>query len=116
MKQVAEESSAGFLRSLQQERDKTARLARELASERKTNDARSACGVVTAGQAMPDKQVDPRTTKPVAQDQLTVGEVRGHSSLNREDAADVVKLVARANTLLGQGDVSSARIVLERAA
>jgi hypothetical protein len=116
LKQVAEDSSAGFLRSLQQERDKTARLARELASERKTNDAHSACGVVTAGQAVPDKQVEPRATKPVAPDEVTVGEVRIHSLLNREDAADVVKLVARANTLLGQGDVGSARIVLERAA
>jgi hypothetical protein len=45
-----------------------------------------------------------------------LGEARGGAQGNRQDAADVARLMARANVLLGQGDISSARFVLERAA
>ncbi len=115
-KDVTEDNCVELLRALQQERDKTARLQRELVSERRTKDAHSACRVATTGQVMPDKQVEPSETRPVAKDQATVAEARGHAPPNREDAAEVAKLVARAGVLLGQGDVGSARIVLERAA
>ena len=115
-KDVTEDNCVELLRALQQERDKTARLQREIVSERRTKDAHSACRVATTGQVMPDKQVEPSETRPVAKDQATVAEARGHAPPNREDAAEVAKLVARAGVLLGQGDVGSARIVLERAA
>jgi hypothetical protein len=54
--------------------------------------------------------------KPVAADQATVAKARGEAQLTRGDASEVARLVARASVLLSQGDIGSARIVLERAA
>ena len=54
--------------------------------------------------------------KPVAADQATVAKARGEAQLTPGDAAEVARLVARASVLLSQGDIGSARIVLERAA
>ncbi len=113
LKLVADERSAELLRSLQQERDRAARLERELASERNKKDAPA---VATAGQVTRDKKLEAEATKPVAADQVTVAEARGEAQLTPEDAAGVARLVARASVLLGQGDIGSARIVLERAA
>jgi len=116
LKQVADDSSAELLRSLQQERDRGARLERELVSERKSKAAPAVSAVVTIGQVTQDKQVGPDAPKPVAADQATVAKARGDAQSNPEDAAEVARLVARASVLLGQGDIGSARIVLERAA
>jgi hypothetical protein len=96
-KEAAEDGCVEFRGPLQQERD------------------RSSCRVAIAAQVMPDKQVKPGEIRPAAKDQ-TIAEARGHASPDRKDAAAATKLVARANVLLGQGDVGSARIVLERAA
>ena len=57
-----------------------------------------------------------RTTRPIAAAQATVEEARREARPHAEDTAETAKLVARARVLLGQGDVGSARIVLERAA
>jgi hypothetical protein len=113
LKKVSDEGSAELLRSLQQERDRTSQLERELASERKTKDA---AAVGTVGQLIQDKQVGSDTTKLVAADQATVAKVRDVTRPNPEDVAESARLVARASVLLGQGDIGSARIVLERAA
>jgi hypothetical protein len=72
LRQVAENGSAELKRSLQQERDRGARLERELVSERKAKAAPAVSAVVTAGQVMQDKQVGPDAPKPVAADQATV--------------------------------------------
>jgi hypothetical protein len=114
-KQVAESGSADLRRSLQQERDKAARLERDLALERNTKNAPAVPAVVTAGQVT-EKHVDADVEKPVAVDQTTVADARGATPPNPEDAVEVARLVARAGVLLGQGDIGSARIVLERAA
>jgi hypothetical protein len=101
---------------LQQERDKTARLERELASERKTKDVSAASGVVTAGRVTQDKPPAPDAIKPVAVNQPAAAAARNSAKPDPENAAEVARLVARASVLLGQGDIGSARIVLERAA
>jgi hypothetical protein len=70
---------------------------------------------VAAGQVTQDKQVRPDATKQAAADQAAVAKARGEAQPTPEDAAEVARLVARASVLLGQGDIGSARIVLERA-
>lgn len=57
-----------------------------------------------------------RTTRPNAADQTTFEEAKREARPHAGDTAETAKLVARARVLLGQGDVGSARIVLERAA
>jgi hypothetical protein len=116
LKQAAEDSSAESQRSLQQERDKTARLERELASERKTKDFPAASGVVTAGRLTQDKQPGADAIRPVAANQTTAAAARSDARPDPVNAAEVARLAARASMLLGQGDIASARIVLERAA
>jgi hypothetical protein len=116
LKQAAEDSSAESQRSLQQERDKTARLERELASERKTKDFPAASGVVTAGRLTQDKQPGADAIRPVAANQTTAAATRSDARPDPVNAAEVARLAARASMLLGQGDIGSARIVLERAA
>jgi hypothetical protein len=115
LKLVADDSSAELLRSLQQERDSAARPERELPSARTPKHAPTASAVVAAGQVTQDKQVRPDATKQAAADQAAVAKARGEAQPTPEDAAEVARLVARASVLLGQGDIGSARIVLERA-
>src|SRR6185437_5492489 len=109
-KPAAESSAAELGKSLQQG------LERELASERSKKDASAAPAVATAGQVTRDKKLEAGAAKPVLADQVTAVEARGTVEPNPGDSAEVARLVARANVLLGQGDISSARIVLERAA
>jgi hypothetical protein len=71
---------------------------------------------VIADQSAQDKQLEADATKRVAADRASVAAARGAAPPNPEDAAEVARLVARASVLLGQGDIGSARIVLERAA
>jgi len=114
---ATEDSSAESQKSLQQERDKTARLERELASERKTKDFPAASGVVTAGRLTQDKQPGADAIRPVAANQITAAAARSDDARpDQVNVAEVARLVARASVLLGQGDIGSARIVLERAA
>ena len=112
-RQVAENGSAELKRSLQPERDRVARPERELTPERNKQDAPA---VTTAGQVTLGKKREAEATRPVAAGQVTVADARGEAQLTPENAAQVARLVARASVLLGQGDVGSARIVLERAA
>jgi len=112
LKQGAADSSVQSQRSLQQERDKTARLERELAAERKTKDVPAGPGVVTVGRVTQDKPPATDAIKPAAVNQAAAAAARGDARPDPE----VARLVARASMLLGQGDIGSARIVLERAA
>jgi chromosome segregation ATPase len=110
-KQVAETGSVDPEKSLQLERERGLRLERALTSVRSTKDVSAAPEEVTA-QLAPDRQLGAPAARPVA----GLGEPRGGVEGNRQDAAEVTRLMARANALLGQGDISSARFVLERAA
>jgi hypothetical protein len=115
LKQLAHSGSEELRISLQQQRDKVARLERDLASERSAKAAPAAPEVVTANQSAQDKQLE-ADAKPVATEQASVAASRGATPPNSDDAAEVARLVARASVLLGQGDIGSARIVLEHAA
>jgi len=113
LRQVAEHGSTELKRSLQLERDGVTRLERELPSERNKQDAPA---VTTSGQVTRDKKREAEATKPVAAGPATIAEARGEPQLTPENAAQAARLVVRASVLLGQGDISSARSMLERAA
>ena len=99
LKQVAESGSAELKRSLQQEHDRAA-----------LGSARAAPAAPKLDQNAQDKQLEANA------DQASVAGVRGAAPPNPEDAVEIARLMARASVLLGQGDIGSARIVLERAA
>ena len=110
-KQAAESGSAELEKSLQQARDKGVRLERELTLVRSTKQESTVPPGLT-GQPAPDQQREAEAAAALA----TVGETRGGVQGNPPDTAEVARLMARASVLLGQGDIGSARIVLERAA
>jgi hypothetical protein len=116
LRQVAEDGPAELKRRLQLERDSAARLEGQFVSERNAKAVSAASAVVTVGQVAQDKQIGLDAPKPVVADQATGAKARGEIQLTPRDAAEVARLVARASVLLGQGDIGSARIVLERAA
>jgi chromosome segregation ATPase len=101
-KQAAEANALELQKSLQQERDRTEAMARDLATVRRTTDGRvtdSADSYVT--------QVTQKV-KTAATEPPKAAEARG--------GAEAAKLIERASGLLGQGNIGAARIVLERAA
>jgi hypothetical protein len=116
LRQFAEDGPAELKRRLQLERDSAARLEGQFVSERNAKAVSAASAVVTVGQVAQDKQIGLDAPKPVVADQATGAKARGEIQLTPRDAAEVARLVARASVLLGQGDIGSARIVLERAA
>jgi hypothetical protein len=116
LKQAADDSAAESRRLLQQERDKTARLERELASERKTKELPAVSATIATGRATQDKQPGATASRPVVAAQTPAAAARSHTRPEPGNAAEVARLVGRASVLLGQGDIGSARVVLERAA
>jgi hypothetical protein len=110
VKQAGKHGTAELQKSLQKESERAVRLEQELALARSTKE------MPVAGQVAQAKQAEPDAAKPVAAETVTVANARGESPANPEDAQDLARLVARASVLLGQGDIGSARIVLERAA
>jgi len=120
LKQVAESGVAELKQSLRPEHERAeARNSsqqqedpREFAPERSKKDAQP----VAANAGSQGNAPMAGATRPVEADQITVGEARSVARPHVEDTVEVEKLVARARVLLGQGDVGSARIVLERAA
>ena len=113
LKQVAEKGSAEQRQSLQRERNKVAQLERDLAL------ARSKENVVAPSIAATDRintQSEVAAAKPIAAKQAAVADARADPQSNPEHAAEVARLLARANVLLGRGDIGSARIVLQRPA
>jgi hypothetical protein len=115
LKQAAESDAAALRKSLQQERDRAARLERELASERNKNDVPAVSAVATVSQAPQQKAAEPKVITPVATSDATAVQTRA-TQTNPDAAGELARLVARASILLGQGDIGSARIALERAA
>jgi hypothetical protein len=116
LKQAADNGSAQSSKSLQQKRDKTAGMERELAAERQPKDVSAVSSVVTAARITPIKQLEADTIKPLVVNQAPAAATRTSVAPDPQSAAEVTRLVARASLLLGQGDIGSARIVLERAA
>jgi hypothetical protein len=103
LREVAEAKAAELKQSLQRERDNALTLTRDLISALQEVDARTPSDRTTNNQIDQTNQAAvPAPAKPAA-----VG-TDGSSQT-------VVRLMARASTLLAQGNVSAARIVLERA-
>ena len=104
LKQAAESAMAELRQSLQQERDKTEAMARDLESVRRTMDAR-----VTPERAANSEIVQvTQAAEAAATEQPAAAEAQG--------SPEATRLIARAGALLGQGNIGAARIVLERAA
>jgi hypothetical protein len=104
LRQVSESAISELRQSLQLERDRTEAIARDLESTRRTTDGR-----VTLERAA-NRQI-----APVAQAaEATVTEQP--PAVEAQGSPEATRLVARASTLLGQGNISAARMVLERAA
>jgi hypothetical protein len=102
-KQAAEATIAELRQSLQQERDRTEAMSRDLASVRRTMDER-----VTVGRSGGQPSGPGSTSRETAATEpLKAAEGRGN--------AEAAKLIAQASALLGQGNIGAARIVLERA-
>jgi hypothetical protein len=116
LKQAADNGSGQPLRSLQQDCDNTARPERELAAERKSKDGLPATAVVAAARVAPASQLEAQPSKPVGTIQAPPAAARGNAAPDPQSAAEITRLVARASSLLSQGDIGSARSVLERAA
>ena len=100
IKQVAAE----LRQSLQQERDRAETLARDLEFARRATDQRIALEPAANGRITQVR----RAVETAAVEQPPAAET--------QDSPDVARLLARASTLLGQGNIGAARIVLERAA
>jgi hypothetical protein len=96
MKQVATE----LRQSLQRERDRAEALARDIEFARRATDRRTALEPAANGQVT-------RVETAAAEQPATAAPQGG---------LDVIRLLARASTLLGQGSIGAARAVLERAA
>ena len=99
-KQAAETTAAELRRSLQQERDKTSAMARDLASMQRPT------GESVAVRRSANGSVVPVTRAANSESPKAAG------GLGNEEAA---KLIALASALLSQGNIGAARIVLERA-
>ena len=113
LKQVADSDSAERSQSLQRERDEVTQLGHDLAL------ARSEENVVAPSVAITDRintQSEAATTKPIATEQAAIADAPADPQSTPKHAAEVARLLARANLLLERGDVGSARIVLQRAA
>lgn len=103
LREVAEAKATELKQSLQRERDNALTLTRDLISALQEVDARTPSDRTTNNQTDQTNQAAvPAPAKPAA-----VG--------TDSSSQTVVRLMARASTLLAQGNVSAARMVLERA-
>lgn len=116
-KQKAARESDDLRSSLQKERTRAERLESDLASARNTSlpdkRERSAAKIAIVGEVEPERRVEPYD-KIIAEDS-TPATASGDAQPNSEEANQSTRLLARANVLLGQGDIGAGRIVLERA-
>jgi hypothetical protein len=103
LRHASEGTIVELRQTLQQERDRAATLAQELASLRP----------VTAGRAIAEPV--PASAGPKAPQAVAVAAAGQPVAAEPRNSPDAARLLARASALLGQGDIGSARIVLERA-
>ncbi|MFB9266909.1 hypothetical protein ACFFWD_27740 [Bradyrhizobium erythrophlei] len=120
-KKAAADSGAVELReSLQQERERATRLEQDLAAARRDVETQTALAAKANDEASRLKQVADNgatdTTKLAAEDPIRVTKPGDEPRPHADDAAEAARLLARASVLLGQGDIGSARGLLERAA
>ena len=104
--QNAERAMAELRRSLQQERDRAAAMARDVGSARGTSDAR----------VMPEPAASGQTPKAVQAEEMASMARPAAVETQAQGSPDANRLMALAKALLGQGDIGAARVVLERAA
>ncbi|MBR1132219.1 hypothetical protein [Bradyrhizobium iriomotense] len=145
IKQAGERESAELRSLLQRERERAEGLEKDLALARRDNGALAAKTLsaapppATTGKAAreeppsaPPRPIQNRPTqdglvhdKPIqqksvgdrpVQDKAIPARSQGNAEVQSNNSAQAEKLVARASALLEQGDIGSARIVLERAA
>jgi hypothetical protein len=105
LKQAAESAMAELRQSLQQERDRTEAMARDLESARRTINERAALEHSANSQSIAQAT---QAAEAAASGQSAAAVSQG--------GPEVARLMARAGALLGQGNIGAARIVLERAA
>lgn len=99
LRQTTEATTAELRRSLQEERDKAASLARDLETAQRVIEAR----------ARPDRTGG----NPISQEKPVMEPTAAEPRVKENPEA--VRLMARASALLAQGNIGAARIVLERA-
>ncbi|WP_334358249.1 MULTISPECIES: hypothetical protein [unclassified Bradyrhizobium] len=104
LKQATERAMTDLRQSLQQERDRTEAMAREIESARRT----------TAVRASPEPA--PNSSLSRAAHVIEVAPTEQPPVVDAQGSPEATRLIARARTLLGQGNIGAARIVLERAA
>jgi len=104
LKESAENATAELRQSLQKEHDRVEAPARGLESTRHPTGAPIALERAVNSQVAQVKQA----AKAAAMERPAAAEAR--------DSSEAERLIARANVLLGQGNISAARIVLEHAA
>ena len=100
LRKATEATTAELRRSLQQEREKVAALARDLESAKRMSEAPPPAGRTSNGQTKP-------IIKPVAAEQPVTPAVQGDP--------EAARLTTRAKALLAQGNIGAARSLLERA-
>jgi hypothetical protein len=86
-------------------------LERDLAWARSNTPAPS---IIAVGQTNTQRWTE--AAKPVAVEQVALADTRAEAQPKADDAGEVARLMAYARVLLGRGDISSAQIVLRRAA
>jgi hypothetical protein len=104
LKQAAESAIAELRQSLQQERDRTEVMARDLESARRTIEGRVALERTANSRIVWMKQA----AKVDASEQAAAAQEQG--------SPEATRLMARASALLRQGNIGAARTVLQRAA
>lgn len=116
-KQKAARDTDDLRSSLQKERTRAERLESDLALTRNTSlpDKRelSAAKIAIVGEVEPERRVEPY--EKIIAEGATPASARGDAQPNSQEANQSTRLLARANVLLGQGDIGAGRIVLERA-
>jgi hypothetical protein len=104
LKEVAQNATAELRQSLQKEHDRVEAPARELESTRHP----------TAAPITPERAADSQVAE--VEQAAKAAAMERPAAAEAQDNPEAKRLIARANLLLGQGNISAARIVLEHAA
>ena len=103
IRQATESSIRDLRQSLQQERNRTEAMAQDIESARRTIDVR----------VTPEATANSGISK--AAQVIELAAMAQPAAVEAQGSPEATRLIARARALLGQGNISAARIVLERA-
>ena len=103
IRQATESSIRDLRQSLQQERNRTEAMAQDIESARRTIDVR----------VTPEATANSGISKTAQVIELAA--MAQPAAVEAQGSPEATRLIARARALLGQGNISAARIVLERA-